>query len=214
MDPRRLDTTDRLFLAVDNGLRSLLGHPKGTGRHSPAEGVPEAALTEEERRVAAGLMRVNHAGEVSAQGLYQGQALTARLPGVRDQMERAAEEENDHLLWCEQRLSELESRPSLLGPFWYAGSLAIGAAAGLAGDRWSLGFLAETERQVVAHLDGHLPRLPAQDDRSRAVIQQMREDEAGHAESAVHAGGAELPRAVRRAMGLVSRVMTRSAYYV
>ncbi len=160
----------------------------------------------------AGLMRVNHAGEIAAQGLYQGQAATARLEQVRESMERAAEEENDHLAWCEERLAELGSRPSILNPVWYAGAFTIGAAAGLIGDRWSLGFVAETERQVVRHLDDHLDRLPEGDSRSRAILAQMKIDEQHHGAVAENAGGAALPRPVRHLMGIVSRVMTRGAY--
>jgi ubiquinone biosynthesis monooxygenase Coq7 len=159
-------------------------------------------------------MRINHSGEVAAQALYQGQALTARLPGVRDKMERAAEEENDHLVWCERRINELGSHKSYLNPFWYAGSFAIGALAGAAGDKWSLGFVAETERQVVRHLDEHLSRLPEHDQRSRAVLEQMKEDEGHHATVALEAGGAELPEPVKKLMSLTSRVMTRTAYWV
>jgi ubiquinone biosynthesis monooxygenase Coq7 len=159
-------------------------------------------------------MRVNHAGEIAAQGLYQGQAATAELPEVRAAMEQAAEEENDHLAWCEARLAELGSRPSVLGPLWYAGAFAIGAGAGLVGDRWSLGFVAETERQVVRHLEEHLGMLPADDARSRAILEQMKEDELAHGSAALEAGGAELPRPVKALMGLVSKLMTRGAYWV
>jgi ubiquinone biosynthesis monooxygenase Coq7 len=159
-------------------------------------------------------MRVNHAGEVSAQALYQGQALTAKLAEVRGKMERAALEENDHLAWCERRLKELDSHTSMLNPLWYTGSFAIGALAGLAGDKWSLGFVVETERQVVKHLDEHLSRLPEQDRRSRAILEQMKEDETHHATAALNAGGAELPEPVRQLMRLTSKVMTNAAYYI
>jgi len=167
-----------------------------------------------EKKHAAGLMRVNHAGEVSAQGLYSGQALTARLPDVREKMERAALEENDHLEWCERRLEELGSHKSLLNPLWYFGSFAIGAAAGIAGDKWSLGFVAETEHQVIKHLDEHLESLPEQDAKSRAVVEQMKEDEAHHATVALQHGGAELPEPVKKVMGLTSKVMTTLAYKI
>jgi ubiquinone biosynthesis monooxygenase Coq7 len=160
----------------------------------------------------AGLLRVDHAGEVCAQALYQGQALTARRADVRSRLEQAAREENDHLAWCGRRLEELGSHRSLLNPLWYAGSFAIGALAGLAGDRWSLGFLAETERQVVRHLDGHLADLPPDDMKSRAILEQMREDEGRHATTAVDAGAAELPGAVKGLMAGVSRVLTAVAY--
>jgi ubiquinone biosynthesis monooxygenase Coq7 len=159
-------------------------------------------------------MRVNHAGEVAAQGLYQGQAATAELAEVRAAMEQAADEENDHLAWCEERLTELGSRPSLLGPLWYAGAFAIGAGAGLVGDRWSLGFVAETERQVVRHIEEHLGMLPADDERSRAILEQMKADELAHGSAALAAGGVELPAPVRGVMGAVSKFMTRGAYWV
>lgn len=159
-------------------------------------------------------MRVNHAGEVCAQALYQGQALTARNTDVRAKLERAAQEENDHLAWTAERLGELGARPSYLNPLWYTGSLAIGAIAGMIGDRWSLGFLAETEHQVVEHLEGHLTRLPAEDRRSRALVEQMREDEGRHATTALEAGASELPLPARRIMRLVAKVMTTTAYWI
>ncbi len=180
----------------------------------PVPGVPATALPEAQRRFAAGLMRVNHAGEVAAQGLYHGQALVARDPAVRRVLEQAAREETDHLAWCEQRLRELQDRPSRLHPFWYAGSFAIGVAAGLASDRVSLGFVAETERQVEQHLDSHLQQLPEEDARSRAILEHMRADEQGHGELARRAGGIPLPRAVQKAMQLASRVMTDTARHV
>ncbi len=214
MSERNLSGIDRLILNLDQGVRTVFGRPKVTGRPNPADGVPDADLDERERRVAAGLMRVNHTGEVCAQALYQGQALTARLPEVRQRMEQASAEENDHLEWCETRLKELDSRTSLLNPLWYAGSFAIGAAAGLAGDRWSLGFVAETEHQVVDHLNGHLDSLPESDARSRAIVEQMREDEGHHATVALEAGGARLPGPVRRLMALTSKLMTRTTYHL
>ena len=182
-------------------------------RH-PAGDATDDALDERERRHSAGLMRVDHAGEVAAQALYRGQALTARDPAVRAAMEEAAREESDHLAWCRARLEELGAAPSRLDPLWYAGSLAIGAVAGLAGDRWSLGFVVETERQVAEHLGDHLARLPAGDHRSRALLRQMRADEQRHATRAHAAGGAPLPPIVRRAMRAASRIMTRSAYWI
>lgn len=211
---RDYDFLDRILINIDHGIRTVFGSPPPTERPNPAGVIPEAELSVEERRRAIGLMRVNHAGEVSAQALYQGQAFTARLPAVRDKMERAALEENDHLLWCEQRLDELGGRTSLLNPAWYAGSLAIGALAGWAGDRWSLGFIVETERQVVRHLDEHLDRLPAADRRSRAILLQMKEDEAHHATTALDAGAAPLPGPVRAAMTLSSKVMTKTANWI
>jgi ubiquinone biosynthesis monooxygenase Coq7 len=211
---RRYTLLDRLIGEADHALRTVYGRPQTTERPTPTEDVEEGELSDRERTLSAGLMRVNHAGEIAAQALYQGQALTARVPEVHSRLERAAQEENDHLVWCEQRIEELGSRKSLLNPLWYAGSFAIGAAAGAAGDRWNLGFLAETERQVVQHLDRHLQRLPFQDTRSRAVVTQMKEDEARHADTAVNAGGAELPAPVKALMRLTSRVMTRTAFWL
>ena len=212
--PRNYTPTDHLLMGIDQTLRTLFGRPRTTERHNPAEGLAEAEMTEEQRRHAARLIRIDHTGEVCAQALYQGQALTARLPEVRDGMERAAAEENDHLAWCEQRLRELDDRKSLLNPLWYFGSLGIGAAAGAAGDRWSLGFVAETEYQVVAHLEDHLQRIPPQDERSRAILEQMKEDELHHATIALEGGGAPLPGPVKMAMSLASKVMTRSVYWL
>jgi len=212
---RSYSLTDRLFSELDHALSTVYGRPGITGRPDPAAGVePAALLTDEERRRSARLMRVNHAGEVAAQALYQGQGLTARDETVRGQMRRSAEEENDHLAWCQDRLQEMEGHRSYLDPFWYTGSFAIGALTGLLGDRWSLGFVKETERQVEGHLDGHLERLPSADTRSRAVLEQMKADEAGHAEAAQQAGGRDLPWPVRQIMRLTSKVMTRTAYWL
>jgi len=205
---------DRLIINLDRALRAVGGAARGTGREYPAAAAPDGVLEEPERRHAAALMRVNHAGEVAAQALYHGQSLTAKGERVRRDLERAAAEEEDHLVWCRRRLSELDERPSLLDPLWYAGSFVIGAVAGLAGDRVNLGFLAETERQVEAHLEGHLQRLPDGDARSRAVVAQMQEDEASHARMAERGGAASLPAPVRGAMRLVSRVMTATAYRI
>jgi len=201
-------------MGVDTGLRTLFGQPAITERPDPSCDVAEGELSDSERRLAGRLMRINHAGEVAAQGLYQGQALTAKLPQVREQMERAAQEENDHLDWCEHRARDLGTHVSYLNPVWYAGSLAIGALAGAAGDKWSLGFVAETEKQVVRHLDEHLERLPEHDAKSRAILQQMKEDEGHHATVALEAGGAELPTPVKKLMGLTSKIMTRTAFWV
>jgi ubiquinone biosynthesis monooxygenase Coq7 len=196
----------------DQALRTLAGKPLVTGRSNPADDRNDDELSAAEKAESMRLMRVNHAGEVAAQALYQGQALGARRDTVRARMEQAAEEENDHLDWCEQRITELGGRTSYLNPVWYLGSFAIGAAAGMAGDKWSLGFVAETEKQVVRHLDGHLQRLAAGDAKSRAIIEQMKIDEAQHGAAARRAGGAELPQPVRQLMGFASRVMTRAAY--
>lgn len=209
---RELTPLDRLLGGVDEALRTVFATAPRPARECPAGDLPETVADEESRRHVAGLMRVNHAGEISAQGLYQGQAATARLEHVREAMEQAADEENDHLAWCEQRLTELDSRPSLLAPAWYAGSFLIGAAAGIAGDKWSLGFVAETEKQVVDHLDDHLERLPDDDERSRVILDQMRSDELKHGSVALAAGGVELPKPVKDLMGLVSRIMTTGAY--
>ncbi len=214
MSERRFNTADRMLIGVDIALRTLFGKPQVTERGNPADSIDEAQMSDDERDLAARLMRINHTGEVCAQALYQGQALTAKLPDVRDSMERAAQEENDHLAWCETRLKELDNRKSLLNPFWYAGSLLIGAAAGLAGDKWSLGFVAETEHQVEAHLNDHMSRIPAQDQKSLAIIEQMKEDEIHHATVALEAGGADLPAPVRLAMKLTSKVMTKSVFYL
>ena len=214
MNSRRYSPLDRCLLQIDRGLRTVFGRPQTTGRPDPDAGLDEAPLSDTERRHAAALMRINHAGEVSAQALYQGQSLTARLDDVREAMERAAIEENDHLDWCERRCRELDSHTSYLSPLWYTGSLAIGAFAGWCGDRWSLGFIVETERQVVRHLEDHLERLPAGDKRSRAILEQMKTDEGHHATTALEAGGAPLPAPVKTLMGLTSRIMTRTAYWI
>ena len=214
MLPRNFNTLDKLLIQADAALRTVFGKPPLSGRPSPAAGQAEAELSGSEKKHIAGLMRVNHSGEVSAQGLYQGQALTARLADVREKMEQAAIEENDHLVWCENRLQELGAHKSLLNPVWYTGSFLIGASAGLMGDKWSLGFVAETEHQVVRHLQQHQQSLPENDQRSRAVLQQMEIDEAKHATTALHHGGAELPLPVIKIMGLMSKVMTRTAYWV
>lgn len=214
MSARDYTLLDQAIMHLDTGVRTLFGRPLLTERPNPADGHPEEELSESERDLAVRLMRINHAGEVSAQGLYEGQALTARLPEVRAKMERAALEENDHLEWCERRARELGGRVSYLNPLWYGGSLAIGALAGAIGDRWSLGFVVETEHQVVRHLDEHLERLPPHDQRSRAVLEQMKTDEAQHATIALHAGGAALPEPVKKLMQLTSKVMTRTAYWL
>jgi len=204
---------DQLIAQVDRALRTVSGVAHAS-RPSPGDASPEAQLGEHDRRHAAALMRVNHVGEVCAQALYQGQALTARDPHARQALERAASEEEDHLAWSAQRIAELGGRTSLLNPVWYAGAFAIGAIAGALGDRWNLGFLAETERQVEEHLSGHLGRLPQEDARTRALVEAMRADEARHRDTAVQLGAAELPPPVRRAMRLASGVMTRIAYRV
>ncbi len=208
-----MPTLDELIVAFDKGLRTVFA-PAQSLRATPGQELSEAGMTEEQRRLSASLMRVNHSGEICAQALYQGQALTARNPRAKAALEQAAQEETEHLAWTEGRIAELGGRKSLLNPVWYAGSFALGALAGLAGDRWNLGFLAETERQVVTHLDGHLGRLPEEDGRSRAIVEKMKEDEARHAISAVGHGAAELPEPAKAAMRLSSKVMTETAFWI
>ena len=211
---RQFSGLDQFLINIDTGVRTLFGAPEVTERGNPADSQPEGELSEADRKLAGRLMRINHAGEVSAQGLYQGQALTAELPEVREQMQRAAQEENDHLAWCESRCQELGTHVSLLNPLWYLGSLTIGAIAGKAGDKWSLGFVAETEHQVVRHLDEHLQQLSPEDHKSRAILEQMKIDELHHATIAEGAGSADLPSAVKMAMKLTSKIMTKGAYYL
>ena len=208
-----LPRIDDLIIAFDQGLRTVFA-PARSVRATPGDALPDADMDETQRSLAAALMRVNHSGEICAQALYQGQALTARDSAARAALEHAAQEETEHLAWTERRITELGGRKSLLNPLWYAGSFAIGATAGLLGDKWNLGFLAETEHQVVRHLEGHLQRLPVADRKSRAIVEQMRDDEARHATSALRHGGAELPAPVRAAMRLSSRVMTGTAFFV
>lgn len=204
---------DRLIVEFDKALRTLLGGAQAL-RGGPAAGVPEGALSDAERRHSAALMRVNHTGEVCAQAMYSGQSLTARNPSVRDTLDRAAREEAEHLAWTASRVGELGGRTSRLNPAFYAGAFALGVLSGAFGDRWNLGFLAETERQVEGHLEGHLDRLPEADAKSRAIVHQMKQDEARHAVSAQTLGAAELPPPVRQAMRLMSSLMTRSTYWI
>ncbi len=202
---------DRLITVFDNSLRTLLA-PARSARPHPDAAIDDAALNDAQRALSAALMRVNHTGEICAQALYQGQALTVRNPSARVVLEQAASEETDHLAWTERRITELGGRLSALNPLFYAGSFALGAMAGIAGDKWNLGFLAETERQVESHLDSHLGRLPEADLKSRAIVDQMKADEARHARTAVEHGGAELPQPLRQAMKLGSRVMTETTF--
>lgn len=204
---------DRMIIQFDKGLRTLFAHAQ-SARPVPGDELAEASLSDEEKKLTVSLLRVDHSGEICAQALYQGQALTARDPVVQKALEQAAWEETEHLAWCERRIAELGGRTSLLNPVWYTGSLAIGALAGVLGDKWNLGFLAETERQVESHLDGHLKWLPVQDVKSRAIVEQMKLDEIGHAATAVNYGGAELPLPVKAAMKLTAKVMTGAAYWV
>ena len=208
---------DNLLVSVDRALRSVFATPAAARpipRPARSEGVGDQALSKADKRTAASLMRVNHAGEVAAQALYHGQAAFARRPEVRDMLLQAAREEADHLAWCDQRLRELDSRPSVLGPLWYAGSFAIGAAAAVVSDAVSLGFVSETERQVEGHIDSHLDKLPPEDARSRAVLEQMRSDEMAHGAAARAAGGVELPPPVQTAMRATARFMTTTSYWL
>lgn len=209
---RHLSLVDRLIQELDRGLRTVAA-ANVASRPNPAGSSPESVAEDEARRHAAALMRVNHAGEIAAQALYRGQALVTRDQALRSALLRAADEEHEHLVWCRERTTALGAGISQLTPFWYAGALAIGMAAGLAGDRRSLGFLAETERQVTGHLDGHLARLPGQDQTSRRIVERMRADEQAHRQEALDRGGVEPPAPVRLAMRLASRVMTTVAWY-
>jgi ubiquinone biosynthesis monooxygenase Coq7 len=211
---RHLTLTDRLLDELQHGLNTSHTRPAAAAGRYPAKNVAAAELDARQSKHSAGLMRVNNAGEVAAQGLYRGQALTARAEALSETMQQAAAEENEHLNWCQRRLEELDQRRSLLDGVWYWGSFSIGALAGAAGDRWSLGFVKETEQQVCAHLDRHLESLPESDQRSRAILAAMREDESRHAENAAAAGAAELPAVVKTAMTLVSKVMTFTAYRI
>ncbi len=210
---RKLNLFDRLINEVDQALRTVHTLAPTTERPNPSANIiVENELSEEERKFSARLMRINHAGEVSAQGLYRGQALTAKREDIREQMERSAMEENDHLNWCEIRLEELDAHKSYFGPVWYMGSFTIGAIAGLVGDKWSLGFVKETEDQVVRHLDEHIEKISQKDTPSLAILQQMKIDEAHHADIAVEAGATKLPLPIRKfLMPLMSKVMTKTA---
>jgi len=214
MANRQLTAIDQIITQLDQGLRTVLGNAPTPKRPSPAAEVTETELTDQQRQHAIGLMRVNHAGEICAQALYQGQALTAKLPEVGEQMEHAAAEEIDHLAWCEQRIGELGGRTSALNPVWYAMSFGIGAGAGLISDKLSLGFVAATEDQVCDHLQKHLDDLPEGDRKSRAIVEQMLDDEERHAQSALDAGGHRFPAPVKKLMSLVSSAMTGSSYRI
>jgi ubiquinone biosynthesis monooxygenase Coq7 len=205
---------DRFIVEFDTALRSVVG---GANAQRPTPGLESganAALDSEQRKHAAGLMRINHVGEVCAQALYQSQKLVARNSEIKEMLDHSGQEEVDHLAWCETRLRELGSHTSYLNPFWYAGSFAIGLAAGLAGDKWSLGFVAETEKQVESHLESHLKNLPEEDHRSRAIVDQMRMDEIEHGQAALHAGGVTLPEPIQKMMQAMSKVMTTAAYKI
>jgi ubiquinone biosynthesis monooxygenase Coq7 len=214
MTDRHYTPADRLISVLDQALSTVFGPAPRESRPNPARGKSDEGITAADRELAGRLMRINHAGEVCAQALYQGQALTAKLPNVREKMEQAAVEENDHLAWTEERIRECGTHTSYLNPLWYAGSFAIGATAGFVGDRWSLGFVAETERQVIRHLDGHLARLSPKDEKSRAILEQMKDDEAHHATVAIEHGAADFPEPVKQLMRLTSRIMTGTVYWV
>ena len=205
---------DRLIIEFDTALRSVVGGANAQRPTPDSEQSTKSVLDAQERKHAAGLMRVNHVGEVCAQALYQSQKLVARNPQIQEMLSHSGQEEMDHLAWCETRLQELGSHTSYLNPFWYAGSFAIGLAAGLAGDKWSLGFVAETEKQVENHLESHLEKLPLEDHRSRAIVEQMRVDEIEHGQAAVQAGGAVLPEPIQKMMQAMSKVMTKTAYKI
>lgn len=206
--------SDQCLLRFDQTLRLLSGQLVQAYRPNPAETLPEPALTAAQKQYVAGLMRVNHTGEVCAQALYQGQSLTTRSAAIKVKLEQAAQEEMDHLAWCAERLQELNSHTSFLNPFWYVGSLAIGMTAGFIGDAVNLGFLAETERQVEQHLTNHLNQLPTNDQKSRVILEQMRIDEQQHATTATQAGAAELPVLVKWMMRGMSKIMTKTAFWV
>ena len=211
---RQYSPLDRLLLQADAALRTLVPNSSHAGRPSPAILEPESTLEPAQARHTAGLMRINHTGEVCAQALYQGQALTAKLPEIRESMEQAAEEEVDHLVWCEQRIRELGSQTSLLNPVFYGLSFAIGAGAGAISDKVSLGFVAATEQQVCKHLDDHLQQIPKSDRKSRAILEQMRIDEEEHANNALDAGGYRFPAPIKFGMSLMAKVMTSSTYRI
>jgi len=205
---------DRFILEFDTALRSVVGGANAQRSTPGSESGANLALDAEQRKHAAGLMRINHVGEVCAQALYQSQKFVARNSEIKEMLDHSAQEELDHLAWCETRLKELGSHTSYLNPFWYAGAFAIGLAAGLAGDKWSLGFVVETEKQVENHLESHLKKLPEEDHRSRAIVDQMRIDEIEHGQAALHAGGVTLPEPIQKIMQAMSKVMTSAAYKI
>jgi ubiquinone biosynthesis monooxygenase Coq7 len=211
---RRPSLFDKLISNADQALRTLVPNASHAERENPAAKHSSSKMTEQQRQHTAGLMRINHTGEVCAQALYQGQALTARLPTVRREMEQAAQEEVDHLAWCEQRLQQLNSQTSLLNPVFYTGSFLLGATAGALGDKWSLGFVAATEEQVCKHLEEHLEQLPADDQQSRAILEQMLVDEKTHGNKAIAAGGKAFSAPVKELMTTMSRLMTSSTYRI
>ena len=209
-----MNLVDQIICEVDKGIKFSLHNYQKENRRYPAHGINEDNLSEIERNHSANLMRVNHSGEVAAQGLYRGQAMTAKLEGTREKMDHAAQEELDHLSWCNKRLQELNEYPSLLNPAWYALSFGMGAAAGLAGDKWSLGFVHETEEQVVRHLEGHLDDLSLNDKKTAAILEQMQVDESKHSEEALESGAENLPEGLKSVMSVIAKVMTKTSYYI
>jgi len=211
---RNYSPFDQFVMNADTALRTLFGQPVTTHREYPANDISDAEFSDQEKKRIAGLMRINHSGEVSAQALYQGQSLTSKNKEIKEKLQQAALEENDHLQWTKNRLEELGNHTSVLNPLWYGGSFAIGAFAGAIGDKWNLGFVAETEHQVVKHLEEHLNKLPGGDLRSRAILEQMKIDEQQHATTAIEHGAAELPPPVKTLMAAMSKVMTGTTYYL
>ena len=209
-----MNLTDQIIAEIDKGLKFSLQNYQKETRKYPASNIEDNNLNEISRNHSANLMRVNHAGEVAAQGLYRGQALTAKLEGTKEKMDQAALEELDHLSWCNKRLEELNDKPSALNPLWYGLSFGMGAIAGAAGDKWSLGFVHETEEQVVIHLKGHLDKLSSEDKKTVAILEQMSADEAKHSQEALDSGAENLPEGVKKLMAIVAKVMTKSSYYV
>lgn len=209
---RHYNILDRLCLGFDQAVRALTDNAKTTGNAYPAQGVQEPELEDKQRRHSAALMRINHAGEICAQALYHGQGLVSRTNATQQKMQQAAMEEGDHLAWCRQRLDELGSHTSYFNPLWYLGSFCIGMAAGMIGDKWSLGFVVETERQVIRHLEGHLQTLPSEDQRSYKILEQMEKDEARHRDEALAAGARELPEVIKQGMAFTSKIMVKTAY--
>jgi len=209
-----MNFVDQIISEIDKGIKYSLDNYQKENRKYPAEDMSNDNLNEFDRNNSANLMRVNHSGEVAAQGLYRGQALTARLEGTREKMDHAALEELDHLSWCNKRLEELNDRPSLLNPIWYGLSFGMGAIAGAAGDKWSLGFVHETEEQVVNHLEEHLEKLSTEDKKTIAILEQMRIDEAQHSQEALESGAENLPEGIKRLMSVIAKVMTKSSYYI
>jgi ubiquinone biosynthesis monooxygenase Coq7 len=214
MQQRRLSILDKVITEADSVMKTITSRGNHAARPSPSQGHTETELSDTDRKHVAGLMRVNHTGEVCAQALYQGQALTAKLPAVREEMQEAAQEEVDHLVWCEERLRELDSHTSVLNPAWYAMSFALGAVAGAISDKVSLGFVAATEERVCNHLRQHLQELPDTDRKSQLILQQMLEDEQRHGDKALEAGGTDFPRPLKEAMSGASQIMTRSSYRI